>query len=45
MSHLIEIPARRGKAHAVEAGQSIKLINTHGQQVVDTWAYNAHDTD
>ena len=43
MSNLTEIPARRGKAHAVEAGQSVKLINTHGSQVVDTWAYNAHD--
>lgn len=43
MPNLIEIPARRGKAHAVSQGQSIKLINTHGQQVVDTWAYNAAD--
>ena len=45
MSSLIEIPARGGKAHAEDAGQSIKLINTHGNQVVDTWAYNAGDTD
>jgi len=39
----IEIPARRGKAARVEAGQSVKVINTHGTQVVDTWAFNADD--
>jgi uncharacterized protein len=37
------VPARRGKAVRVEAGKIIKLINTYGQQVVDTWAFNAHD--
>lgn len=37
------IPARSGVAHAVAKGQKIKLINTHGEQVVDTWAYNAND--
>ena len=36
---LIAIPARKGKAAFVEAGQSVKVINTHGQQVVDTWAF------
>jgi uncharacterized protein YcgI (DUF1989 family) len=39
----IEIPARRGKAARVEAGQAVKVINTHGTQVVDTWAFNADD--
>ena len=39
----IEIPARRGKAARVEAGQSVKVINTHGTQVVDTWAFKADD--
>ena len=43
MTELIEIPARGGKAHVVKQGQSVKLINTHGHQVVDTWAYNAGD--
>ena len=33
------IPARRGKAAFVAAGQKIKVINTHGEQVVDTWAF------
>ncbi len=40
---LIEIPARKGKAATVKKGQQIKLINTHGTQVVDTWAFNAAD--
>lgn len=34
-------PARRGKATHLAQGQHIKVINTHGQQVVDTWAFNA----
>jgi uncharacterized protein len=38
-----EIPARSGKAVYLQAGQSIRIINTHGHQVVDTWAFNAHD--
>jgi uncharacterized protein YcgI (DUF1989 family) len=38
--NLIAIPARRGKAAFVAAGQSVKVINTHGEQVVDTWAFN-----
>ncbi len=37
------IPARRGKAALVAAGQSIRVINTHGEQVVDTWAFNRRD--
>ncbi len=37
------IPARRGKAAIVVAGQKVKVINTHGQQVVDTWAFVHHD--
>jgi uncharacterized protein YcgI (DUF1989 family) len=39
----VTIPARKGKAAFVEKGRSIKVINTHGQQVVDTWAFNRHD--
>jgi uncharacterized protein YcgI (DUF1989 family) len=35
----IQIPARRGKAAHVRQGQSIRVINTHGEQVVDTWAF------
>jgi uncharacterized protein len=39
----IVIPARTGKAVRLAAGQSIKIINTSGKQVVDTWAFNAYD--
>jgi uncharacterized protein YcgI (DUF1989 family) len=39
----ITIQARRGKAALVTAGQSVKVINTHGEQVVDTWAFNRND--
>src|ERR1700678_1351480 len=39
----IAIPARRGKAAFVAKGQTIKVINTHGEQVVDTWAFNRAD--
>lgn len=36
--NLITIPARKGKAARVKKGQRVKLINTHGSQVVDTCA-------
>ena len=42
-SSLVTIPARGGKAAFLEAGQRIRVINTHGQQVVDTWAFNRAD--
>ena len=37
------IPARRGAAAFVEAGERVRVINTHGAQVVDTWAFVRHD--
>jgi uncharacterized protein len=40
---LIEVPARTGKAVELRAGSAVKLINTQGSQVVDTWAFNRHD--
>jgi uncharacterized protein YcgI (DUF1989 family) len=40
---VIEIPARRGRAAHVACGQHVKVINTHGEQVVDTWAFNGED--
>ncbi len=39
----LEIPARRGKAAFVAAGQRVTVINTHGEQVVDAWAFNRAD--
>ena len=44
-SNLVEIPARKGKAARLEKGQTIKVINTYGEQVVDTWAFNADDLE
>ncbi len=40
---MIEIPARKGKAARLCEGQTIRIVNTAGQQVVDTWAFNAAD--
>jgi len=37
------IPARKGVAAHVGKGQVITVINTHGSQVVDTWAFRADD--
>lgn len=42
-TNLQVIPARKGKAARVSKGQLIRLINTSGSQVVDTWAFNAHN--
>ena len=39
----VTIPGGCGKAVRVSRGQHVKVINTHGQQVVDTWAFNADD--
>lgn len=33
------IPARRGRAVRLNQGQCVRVINTHGHQVVDTWAF------
>ncbi len=40
---MIEIPALRGVATRLSAGQSVRVVNTFGQQVVDTWAFAAAD--
>ena len=37
------IPARKGKAALVARGERVRLVNTHGQQVVDTWAFSRAD--
>ncbi len=38
-----EVPARQGRAVRLSAQDHIKLINTHGTQVIDMWAFNADD--
>jgi hypothetical protein len=40
-SVLEKIPARCGAATHLRKGQKVKIINTHGSQVVDFWAFNA----
>src|SRR5215472_6212855 len=42
-SEMIDVPARAGKAVRLSTGWSVKLVNTVGSQVVDTWAFNAQD--
>jgi uncharacterized protein YcgI (DUF1989 family) len=37
------IPARKGAAHRISKGQVLRVINTHGSQVVDFWAFSAGD--
>jgi uncharacterized protein len=37
------IPARRAVAVRVQRGQRVEVVNTHGQQVVDAWAFAAGD--
>jgi uncharacterized protein YcgI (DUF1989 family) len=39
------IPARQGQAARLLEGQNIRVINTHGQQVVDTWAFAQSDVN
>lgn len=42
-SDVTEIRARSGKAVHVDAGTTIEIINTHGHQVVDFWAFQRSD--
>src|ERR1700682_3077219 len=44
MGSAITIPARRGVASRIAKGQTVTVINTHGSQVVDTWAFAAADS-
>jgi hypothetical protein len=43
MKELIAIQARSGAAATLRAGYSITIVNTHGGQVVDMWAFCADD--
>ncbi len=42
-SALSTVPARRGRAVRLAKGRSLKIVNTHGHQVCDTWAFSAED--
>ena len=37
------IPARRAVTVSLRRGQRLEVVNTHGQQVVDAWAFVAGD--
>ncbi len=39
----IKLPAGTGKAMRLARGQALKIVNTHGSQVVDCWAFAADD--
>jgi uncharacterized protein YcgI (DUF1989 family) len=43
LGELYTVPARCGRAVLLKAGQVIKIINTHGTQVCDTWLFNLED--
>ncbi|MCA3573696.1 MAG: urea carboxylase-associated family protein [Aestuariivirga sp.] len=43
MAESITLVARTGKALRLAQGQEIRVVNTHGRQVVDTWAFAAGD--
>ncbi len=41
LGHLYQVPARQGRAVRVAKGQTIEVINTHGTQVCDFFAFSA----
>lgn len=41
---ITEIPGGHGWAVPLAAGDAVRLVNTFGSQVVDTWALARHDT-
>jgi uncharacterized protein len=43
--HLQRLPARQGIAAKAGRGQIIRIINSSGKQVVDTWAFSMHDVN
>ncbi|KAF5677117.1 polysaccharide deacetylase family [Fusarium circinatum] len=40
-----QLPARQGRSILLKQGQSLQIINTHGKQVIDFWAFNPKDGD
>ena len=38
-----EVATRGGRAVRLKAGQTIRIINTHGTQVCDTWAFSTNN--
>jgi uncharacterized protein YcgI (DUF1989 family) len=42
-NRVYEVPARHGRAVQLRAGERIRIVNTHGTQVCDMWAFNSDD--
>ncbi len=42
-TELQDVQPERGKAVRLSTGEHLKIINTHGTQVVEIWAFNAED--
>jgi uncharacterized protein YcgI (DUF1989 family) len=43
LDHLYRIPPRQGRAVRLAKGQTVSVINSHGTQVCDLWAFSAAD--
>ena len=43
MAERIELPAGAARAITLERGESVRIVNAEGHQVVDTWAFAADD--
>lgn len=43
MAEPVIVPAGHGRALTLSAGQSVRVVNLHGTQVVDCWAFNPAD--
>ena len=39
LGKVYEVPARQGRAVRLAKGQTIRIVNTHGTQVCDIWAF------
>jgi uncharacterized protein YcgI (DUF1989 family) len=40
---LVTIPARHGVALSLRRGQEVVIVNTHGSQALDAWAFRSDD--
>lgn len=45
MNEAITIPGARAKAFNLKRGEQIRIVNLHGLQVVDAWAFCVAETD
>ena len=43
--HRESIPARAPWSRVINKGQTLRIVDSHGQQAVDFLCYNAHDPE